>query len=71
MADIRRGELPARRPRRLSQEIAYFWDQLEACWDEDPSERPTSPSLCQYVLRYRIPLAEELQRVQYMDMDDY
>lgn len=62
--DIRDGEAPARRPRKLSLESGYFWDQLEACWDEETSERPTTHSLCQYVMKYGRALAGELQREQ-------
>lgn len=59
---IRNGEPPANRPRGLPREIGYLWDQIQACWDEDTAERPTAPSLCQYVLRYGTSLAEELER---------
>lgn len=60
----RANEPPAKRPKKLSGEIGFFWDQLQACWDIDPSERPTTISLFHYVSRYLIPLAEELEREQ-------
>ncbi|KIM27272.1 hypothetical protein M408DRAFT_171709 [Serendipita vermifera MAFF 305830] len=64
LEDIRGGKPPASRPRDLSPEIGYFWDQLQACWDEEPTERPTTTSLCYYISNYSISLADELEKVQ-------
>jgi hypothetical protein len=69
MKDIQAGLPPAKRPRKLSAEIGYFWDQLQACWDEDPAERPNAMSTCRYLQQYRVPLAEELQSVQDLSED--
>jgi hypothetical protein len=61
IGDIQNGYLPARRPKHISGEIAYLWEILATCWDQDPSERPGASALCFKVMACHDNFAAQLE----------
>jgi len=60
---ISKGMPPASRPNDLNKPLSGLWDILEACWRDQPEERPTATAVVEYLDRHTQSIADSFTQV--------